>query len=79
MASIPGYNSKIKEKKMNNETREQMIERWEREGWLDKNCNGCQIYYDNPSFPNQVFSPRHEANNNCESGKHNHCTCDICF
>ena len=23
--------------------------------------------------------PRHEASSNCESGRHNHCTCDTCF
>lgn len=23
--------------------------------------------------------PPHDASSRCESGKHNHCTCDICF
>jgi hypothetical protein len=23
--------------------------------------------------------PSHDANPRCESGKHNHCTCDLCF
>jgi hypothetical protein len=23
--------------------------------------------------------PYHEASDRCESGKHNHCTCDTCF
>ena len=25
------------------------------------------------------FMPPHDASPNCESGKHNHCTCDTCF
>lgn len=25
------------------------------------------------------FAPPHDASPNCQSGKHNHCTCDTCF
>ncbi len=25
------------------------------------------------------FHPHHDASDRCESGKHNHCTCDTCF
>lgn len=25
------------------------------------------------------FHPPHDASPNCESGKHNHCSCDMCF
>ena len=25
------------------------------------------------------FHPSHDASSGCESGKHNHCTCDSCF
>ena len=25
------------------------------------------------------FAPRHKASERCESGKRNHCSCDICF
>jgi hypothetical protein len=25
------------------------------------------------------FHPSHDASESCESGKHNHCTCDTCF
>jgi hypothetical protein len=25
------------------------------------------------------FFPPHDASVNCESGRHNHCTCDTCF
>lgn len=26
-----------------------------------------------------TFAPPHDASPNCESGGHNHCTCDTCF
>lgn len=25
------------------------------------------------------FFPSHDAGSNCQSGRHNHCTCDSCF
>lgn len=25
------------------------------------------------------FCPPHDASPRCESGKHNHCSCDVCF
>ena len=25
------------------------------------------------------FHPSHDASRSCESGKHNHCSCDTCF
>jgi len=25
------------------------------------------------------FAPPHDASPNCKSGKHNHCTCSVCF
>ena len=28
------------------------------------------------TFP---FHPSHDASHRCESGKHNHCSCDTCF
>lgn len=37
-----------------------------------KNCKACQ---ENKG----KFYPHHFASNSCESGKRNHCTCDICF
>jgi hypothetical protein len=36
------------------------------------NCAYCQAN-------KGQMAPRHFASPNCESGKHNHCTCDICF
>ena len=29
--------------------------------------------------PGQSPMPPHDASRFCESGKHNHCTCDTCF
>lgn len=29
--------------------------------------------------PEIVMMPWHDASENCESGKHEHCTCDTCF
>lgn len=39
----------------------------------DPECNYCISHY------RTSISPNHYASLNCESGKHNHCTCDICF
>lgn len=25
------------------------------------------------------FHPSHDASSRCESGKHSHCSCDVCF
>jgi len=25
------------------------------------------------------FHPSHDASEHCESGRHNHCSCDLCF
>jgi hypothetical protein len=27
----------------------------------------------------ESFAPSHDASQNCQSGKHPHCTCDTCF
>lgn len=64
---------------MSEETREDQIARWEREGWLDPTCPGCRIYYGSPGLPVNVFSPSHQVSDRCESGKLPHCTCDTCF
>ena len=37
---------------------------------------GCQYCSDHI---NDDMMPPHIASDKCESGKHNHCTCDICF
>lgn len=36
-------------------------------------CKYCQENKNSYMFPN------HFASNRCESGKRNHCTCDVCF
>ena len=64
---------------MADETRDEQIARWEREGMLDPACPGCAEVYRNPGLPSAVFAPRHKASSRCESGKRAHCTCDICF
>lgn len=38
----------------------------------DPECNYCVVNF-------MKFAPSHYANKNCKSGKHNHCTCDVCF
>ena len=57
----------------------EQINRWENEGRLVKNCKSCMEFYYLDKYPMNVFAPRHKASINCESGKKNHCTCDICF
>jgi len=63
---------------MSNETREQMIARWESEGWLVPDCPGCRERYE-AKMPTDVFGPRHTASSRCESGKREHCSCGTCF
>ncbi len=36
-------------------------------------------YCDHEREISNDFHPSHDATNGCESGKHNHCTCDKCF
>lgn len=60
------------------ETQEQMVERWEAEGWLDPKCEECREFY-TAAMPTRVFAPHHRASAACESGKRPHCTCDRCF
>lgn len=38
-------------------------------------CKFC----DEERAKNSDFHPPHDASDRCESGKHNHCTCDTCF
>jgi hypothetical protein len=61
------------------ETREAMIARWERQGFLDPACRGCREVYDSPKRPSEVFGPGHKASDRCRSGKYPHCSCDTCF
>jgi hypothetical protein len=34
-------------------------------------CQTCQS--------DELFQPNHDASPRCESGKRNHCTCDVCW
>lgn len=43
-----------------------------------RNCLGCKPWY-RADNPDHVFAPRHNALPSCQSGRHPHCTCDICF
>lgn len=38
-------------------------------------CRGC----DEERAKGNDFHPPHDASSRCESGKHNHCSCDACF
>jgi hypothetical protein len=62
-------------RKRRSETKEQRIERQEREGTIVRDCAGCQVFFDNPD----AMGPSHKASDRCESGKRSHCTCDTCF
>lgn len=57
------------------ETKEQQIARLERDGYIFRDCKGCEKLFEDP---NQM-APRHNASEDCESGKRNHCTCDRCW
>lgn len=37
-----------------------------------------QCAYCDKHKPGEMMPP-HDASENCESGKHAHCTCDVCF
>lgn len=64
-------------------TNEEYIKICEIRGLIDITCNMCQeVFY--PALSGgkaitDVFAPNHKANERCQSGKHNHCTCDTCF
>jgi hypothetical protein len=40
---------------------------------LYADCQYCQDH------KNDSMMPPHKASDHCESGKRNHCTCDICY
>ena len=63
------------------ETRDEQIKRWEEQGWLDPDCNGCKERYESDKMPMDVFAPNHAKQDYCRSykGGRNHCTCDTCF
>lgn len=43
--------------------------------YFDEKCSFC-VEQENKG---NTFFPPHQASENCESGKYDHCTCDTCF
>jgi hypothetical protein len=68
---------------MDNETVEEHITRLELMGIVDRNCITCQKNFIMPLKEGvlmaSIYMPAHKPSPRCESGKHPHCTCDICF
>lgn len=58
--------------------RAHIIERMERAGTLHPDCPTCRKAYAYER-PCDYVMPSHTAKPGCESGRHNHCTCDVCF
>lgn len=44
----------------------------------EKESTGCN-YCDREIAKGNKHYPRHEASSGCESGKRNHCTCEVCW
>lgn len=40
---------------------------------MEEGCGTCA------ELASGSFGPYHDASPRCESGKRNHCTCDVCF
>lgn len=59
------------------ETKEQKLARLEAAGTIVRDCPGCRYWYEHPQA--DPFAPGHKASPRCESGQHDHCTCDTCF
>jgi hypothetical protein len=45
----------------------------------DMAAPGECAYCDRMRAQDEKFFPRHDASCNCQSGRHEHCTCDTCF
>jgi hypothetical protein len=58
------------------ETVEERLDRMQREGVIVLGCSGCEPFFEGGGV---AFGPRHKPSDRCESGKHPHCTCDVCF
>lgn len=61
------------------ETREEMLARWESQGTLFPECPGCRRFYESPDLPCNVEGPRHVPVKACKSGGLLHCTCEMCY
>jgi hypothetical protein len=59
------------------------ITQLEKMGEISSDCKMCvEIFY--PQLLSskklyEIFAPGHIASSRCKSGKHPHCTCDVCF
>lgn len=61
----------------------QYIRALESKNLLDPSCKTCNEEF----YPllnegrkmSQINAPSHKASDACESGKHSHCSCDVCF
>lgn len=54
----------------------QTWEEWsKRLGYVDPECSECRARF----WEGRTFFPSHEASPGCESGGHDHCSCDVCF
>lgn len=60
---------------------EEKIERLEKNGCIDPECDFCQktFYPKLRTTGERAFAPSHTAMSHCRSGKRPHCTCDGCF
>lgn len=59
-------------------TKEERIKRLEDLGLLAPNCEACKPVYESEDGLSPMM-PAHKASDKCQSGKHPHCTCDVCF
>ena len=59
------------------------IKRLEDEEMIDPTCTFCNEHFYSKLLQGRkmmdIMAPRHLATDRCESGKSNHCSCDICF
>jgi hypothetical protein len=58
------------------ETRDQVVKRWERNGFLDPNCEFCREWFYPAEDLNRVHAPSHKA---FVFGHRAHCSCAKCF
>ncbi len=62
---------------------EEHLDRLELMGIIDRNCITCQNAFIKQIKAGvhmmNIMQPAHKPSPRCESGKHPHCTCDICF
>lgn len=55
--------------------KEARVKRLVDEGIIVRGCRGCIPFLKDPD----VMGPGHNASSRCESGKQDHCSCDVCF